>query len=44
MTSNCTSNGELVKKIFDEIKELTYKINENDLIYYFKDNIARKRF
>ena len=44
MTSNSTSNGELVKKIFDEIKELTYKINENGLIYYFKDNIARKRF
>ena len=23
---------------------LTYEINQNDLIYYFKGNIARKRF
>ena len=25
---------ELVKKIFDKIKELTYEINQNNLIYY----------
>ena len=28
---------ELVKENFDEIKELTDEINENDLIYNFKD-------
>ena len=35
---------ELVKERFDEIKELTNEINQNDLIYYFKGNTARKRF
>ena len=35
---------ELVKKRFDEIKELTYEINQNDLIRYFKCNAVRKRF
>ena len=35
---------ELVKEKFDEIKELTDEINENDLIYNFKGNAARKRF
>ena len=35
---------ELVKENFDEIKELTDEINENDLIYNFKGNTARKRF
>ena len=33
----------LVKKGFNEIKELTDDINQNDLIYYFKSNTARKR-
>ena len=28
----------------DGIKELTHKINQTDLIYYFKGNTARKRF
>ena len=35
---------ELVKERFDEIKELTNEINHGDLIYYFNDNTARKRF
>ena len=35
---------ELVKERFDETKELTYKINRNELRYYFKGNTARKRF
>ena len=35
---------ELVKERFDEVKELTNKINQNDLIYYFKGNITRKMF
>ena len=35
---------ELVKERFDEIKELTHEINQNDLIYYFKGNTARKKF
>ena len=35
---------ELAKERFDEIKELTSEINQNDLIYYFKGNAARKRF
>ena len=35
---------EIVKKRFDEIKELTNEINQNDLTYYFKGNTARKRF
>ena len=35
---------ELVKGRFDEIEELTNEINQNDLIYYFKGNTARKRF
>ena len=35
---------ELVKETFDEMKELSSEINQNDLIYYFKDNITRKRF
>ena len=34
----------LVKEIFDEIKELTNEINQNDLIYYFKSHASRKRF
>ena len=34
---------ELVQESFDEIKELAYKINQNDLIYYFKGNAARKK-
>ena len=33
---------ELVKERFDEIKELTHEINQNDLIDYFKDNTDRK--
>ena len=35
---------ELVKEIFDGIKELTDEINQNDLIYCFKSNTSRKRF
>ena len=35
---------ELPEKRFGEIKELINKINQNDLIYYFKGNTARKRF
>ena len=35
---------ELVKERFDEVKELTNKINQNDLIYYFKGNTTRKMF
>ena len=35
---------ELVKERFYEIKELTDKINQTDLIYYFKGNTTRKRF
>ena len=34
---------ELVKERFDEIKELSDKIIQNDLIYYFKSNTSRKR-
>ena len=33
-----------VKEIFDELIELTDELNRNDLIYYLKDNTARKRF
>ena len=35
---------ELVKERFDEIKELTDELNQNNLIYYFKGNTFRKRF
>ena len=35
---------ELVKERFDKVKELTNKINQNDLIYYFKGNTTRKMF
>ena len=35
---------ELVKERFDEIKQLTNEINQNDSIYYFKGNTGRKRF
>ena len=35
---------ELVKKRFDEIKEITNEMNQRDLIYYFKGSTARKRF
>ena len=35
---------ELVKKSFDEIKELTNETNKNDLIYYFKGNNAKQNF
>ena len=34
----------LVKERFDEIKELTDEISQNDLTYYFKGKTARKRF
>ena len=34
----------LVKERFDQIKELTDEINHDYLTYYFKGNIARKRF
>ena len=34
----------LLKERFDEITELTDEINKNDLKYYFKGNILRKRF
>ena len=34
---------ELVQEKFDELKELTDEINQNDIIYYFKGNTARKR-
>ena len=34
----------VVKEKFDEIKELTYQIDQNDLIYYFKNNTAKKNF
>ena len=34
---------ELVKERFDKVEELTYEINQNDLIYYFKGHTARKR-
>ena len=33
---------ELVKERFNEIKELTDKIKQNYLIYYFKGNAFRK--
>ena len=35
---------ELVKEKFDEIKELTNEINQNDLRYYFKGNTVIKIF
>ena len=35
---------ELVKERFDEIKELTDEINQNDLKCYFKNKTSRKRF
>ena len=31
----------LVKEKFDAIKELTYKIDHDDLIYYFKNNTVK---
>ena len=34
----------LVKERFDQIKELTDEINHDYLTYYFKGNIAGKRF
>ena len=34
---------EPVKERFDKIKELTDKLNQNDLIYYFKSNPSRKK-
>ena len=34
----------LVKAKFDRIKELTYKIDHDDLMYYFKNDTARKFF
>ena len=34
----------LIEEKFDEIKELTDKINQNDLAYCFKGNTFRKRF
>ena len=34
----------LDKERFDERKELTDEINQNNLTYYFKGNTARKRF
>ena len=33
--------GKLVKEKFDEIKKLSDKINNDDLIYYFKNNNKR---
>ena len=33
---------ELVKERFDQIKELTDEINQNDLTYNFKCNTSRK--
>ena len=35
---------ELFKERLDEIKYFTDEINQNDLIYHFKDNTLRKRF
>ena len=35
---------ELVKKRFDQIKELSHEINHDDLAYYFKGNTAIERF
>ena len=32
----------LTKETFDEIKELTDEINQNDLTYYFKGNTFKK--
>ena len=32
----------LVKEQFDGIKELTYNIDHDDLIYYFKGDTAKK--
>ena len=34
---------ELAKERFGEIKEITNKINQNDLTYYFKGNTYRTR-
>ena len=34
--------GKLVEQKFDKIKELTDEINHDDLIYYFKNNTAKK--
>ena len=33
----------LVKERFYETKKLSYEINPNDLIYYFKGNTSRKK-
>ena len=42
---NCKEMLEnLDKERFDERKELTDEINQNNLTYYFKGNTARKRF
>ena len=35
---------ELVKETFDEIKDLTDEVNQNDLMYHLKGDTARKRF
>ena len=35
---------EIFKERFDEIKELAHEINHNDLIFWFKGNVAIKRF
>ena len=34
----------LVQEKFDEIQELTYETDHDDLIYYFKGNTARENF
>ena len=36
--------AQLVEEKFDEVKELTYEIDHDDLIYYFKNNTAKKIF
>ena len=33
-----------LEKNLKKIKELTYKVNQNDLMYYFKGNTFRERF
>ena len=35
---------DIYKEIFDEIKDLTYEINDDYLTYYFEDDTAKKKF
>ena len=35
-------SDKLVKEKFDGLKELNYKVDHDDLIYYFKDDTTKK--